>query len=246
MIALADSRELNNTDGRLVHHLIGEPPTDILDHGDYLIRGHKITALVERVTNTGLLGDIESGRMADKLAGCAEDADVVILLCEGLIFPAKDGRAMVQEGSYLVDYYDQPGRFVEEYGLLQMNFRLTGWHYHSVENFLSSASLRWLNIFEYTLGVEHTAQRILELSSYLEKTVHPLDQLKIKPFLSDRVPLGEELLAALPGIGPVKAAMLYQYCDNKIPFKWTKTEQELAQAPGIGKITARKLIECLE
>ena len=246
MIALADSRELNNDDGRLVHHLISEPPTDMLDHGDYLIRGHKITALVERVTNTGLLGDIESGRMADKLSGCTEDADVVILLCERLILPSKDGRAMVQEGAYDVNYYDMPGRFVEEYGLLQMNFRLTGWHYHSVKNFLSSAALRWIHLFEYTLSPEHTAQRLLELSEYFEKTAHPLDTLKVKPFLSKGIPLGEELLSVLPGIGTVRAKGLYEYFDRKIPLRWTKTEQELAQAPGIGKITASKLIKSLE
>ena len=245
MIALADSRELNNDDGKLVYSLIGKPPTDMLDHGDYLIRGHQITALVERVTNSGLLADIESGRMADKLAGCAEDADIVILLCERLIFPGKDGRAMVQEGAYDINDYDMPGRFVEEYGLLQMNFRLTGWHYHSVENFLSSAMLRWIHIFEYTYSPEHTAQRLLELSEYFEKTQHPLDQLKTKPFLSRGIPLGEELLSVLPGIGPIRAKGLYQHF-GKAPLRWTVTEQELAQAPGMGKITAKRLIECLE
>lgn len=80
---LIEEHELQNEDGRRVWQALDQPEAIPMGAGDYLIKGHQITALVERVTANGLLADIETGRMVEKLQGCASEADLVFLVIEG-------------------------------------------------------------------------------------------------------------------------------------------------------------------
>lgn len=242
---IADQRELNNQDGRLIYQKLGGPPTALLEHGDYLIRGNGITTLVERVSNTGLLSDIESGRAVEKLEGCAEDADIVILLIEGLIFPGRDGHALVQEGGYSFRYYDLKGPFTEGADL-NLSLRRTRFYFHSVAEFLTSVCLRWVHKAEYTLSPAETAYRLRELDDYFSKGQHPLHMTRARPFDMKRDDnLHEFLLTGLPGIGPERAKAIVE-CFGRAPLRWTVDEKQLRQVEGIGKTMARRLISLLE
>jgi len=244
---IVDSRELNNTDGRLIHQWLGQPATAWLDHGDYLIRGDGICVLVERVSNTGLLADIESGRMVEKLEGCASDADVVLLVIEGLILPSRDGYTLMQQGGYQFNYYDLKGPFPEG-AELRISFRRTNWHFHSIAEFLTSICLRWVHKVEFTLSPSETAERLKELDRYFSKGFdhHLLHLVRTRPFNTRRNDnLAEYILMSFPTIGPDRARALLDYFGG-LPLRWTVGEKDLQRVEGIGKSTARRLIEALE
>jgi len=246
-VIIQESREINNTDGRLIQKKLGQPPLALLEHGDYLLRGNGVTCLVERVTNSGLLADIESGRMVEKLEGCAEDADIVLLLIEGLIFPARDGTTLIQEGGYAFSYYDLKGSHFPEGADLKMTFRRVNWHFHSVAEFLTSVCLRWVHKFEFTMSTSETAERIKELDKYFSKDFdqHLLHLQRSRPFTMKKEDnLQEYILTGFPGIGPERARAIIE-CFGTLPLRWTVDEKQLSRVEGIGKVTARKLIEAL-
>lgn len=244
---IQESREINNSDGRLIQKKLGQSPLAFLEHGDYLLRGNGVTCLIERVTNSGLLADIESGRMVEKLEGCAEDADIVLLLIEGLILPARDGTTLIQEAGYAFNYYDLKGSHFPEGADLRMSFRRTGFHFHSVAEFLTSASLRWVHKVEFTLSASETAERLKELDQYFTKDLdqHLLHLQRSRPFAMKREDnLQEYILSGFPGIGPERARAIIE-CFGTLPLRWTVDEKQLSRVEGIGKVTARKLIEAL-
>jgi len=239
---IVDSRELANRDGQLVYEKLGKPETTLLAHGDYLIRGHDITVLVERVTATGLLADIESGRMKEKLEGCAEDSDIAMLVVERLIFPSRDNLTLVQEGGYTFDYYDTKGG---ERANLRLGFYHVNWHYHSIAEFLTSVSLRYIDKIEFTLSPTWTAARLLQLDRYFNKSPdnHLLHLTRSRPFtmrLHENTP--EYILSGLPGVGIERARALLNVYGNVLNVAMADVNA-LSKIEGIGKITARKIHE---
>ena len=244
---IQESREVNNSDGRLIQKKLGQPPLAFLEHGDYLLRGNGVTCLIERVTNSGLLADIESGRMVEKLEGCAEDADIALLLIEGLILPARDGSTLLQKEGYTFNYYDLKGSHFPEGADLRMTFRRVNWHFHSVAEFLTSVSLRWVHKWEFTLSPSETAERLKELDEYFSKGFdqHLLHLQRSRPFDMKRGDsLHEYILTGFPGIGLERAKAIIE-CFGALPLRWTVDEKQLSRVEGIGKVTARKLIEAL-
>jgi len=244
-LILCDYRELSNKDGQLIHQKLDEPPSVTLTSGDYLLRGNGITTGVERVTNTGLLADMESGRAVDKLERMAGEYDIVILIIEGLIFLGRDSHALVQEGGYSFKYYDLKGPFPEGADL-NISLRRTRFHFHSIAEFLTSVCLRWVHRLEFTLSPSETAYRLKELDDYFSKGHHPLHLTRARPFNMKREDnLHEFLLTGLPGIGPERAKAIVEHF-GKAPLAWTVSEKELSEVEGIGKTTARRLISVLQ
>lgn len=244
---IQESREVNNADGRLIQKKLGQPPLAFFEYGDYLLRGNGVTCLIERVKNSGLLADIESGRMVSKLEGCSEDADIVILLIEGLILPARDGSTLLQKEGHTFNYYDLKGSHFPEGADLEMSFRRTGFHFHSVAEFLTSVCLRWVHKFEFTISPSETAERLKELDEYFSKDFgqHLLHLQRSRPFDMKRGNnLHEYILTGFPGIGPERARAIVE-CFGTLPLRWTVDEKQLSRVEGIGKTTARKLISAL-
>lgn len=238
---------MNNVDGRLIQKELGQPPLAFLEHGDYLLRGNGITCLIERVTNSGLLADIESGRMTSKLEGCAEDADIVLLLIEGLILPSRDGYTLLQEGGYAFNYYALKSRHFAEGADLKMTFRRVNWHFRSIAEFLTSVSLRWVHKWEFTMSTSETAERLKELDEYFSKDFdqHLLHLQRSRPFDMKRGNnLHEYILTGFPGIGSERARAIIE-CFGTLPLRWTVDEKQLSRVEGIGKTTAKKLISAL-
>ena len=247
---IQESREINNSDGRLIQKKLGQPPLALFEHGDYLLRGNGVTCLVERVTNFGLLADIESGRMVNKLEGCATDADIVLLLIEGLILPAKDNLTLLQEkGDYAFSYWGNgKNAFTQGGAEVKLRFRKVNWHFHSIAEFLTSISLRWVHKIEFTLSASETAERLKELDQYFSKGFdqHLLHLQRSRPFTMKKEDnLQEYILSGFPGIGPERARAIIE-CFGTLPLRWTVDGKQLSRVEGIGKVTARKLIEALE
>lgn len=247
---IQESREVNNSDGRLIQKKLGQPPLAFFEHGDYLLRGKGVTCLIERVTNSGLLADIESGRMVEKLEGCAEDADIVLLLIERLILPARDNFTLLQEkGDYVFSYWGNgKSSFGQERAEVKLKFRKVNWHFHSVAEFLTSVSLRWVHKVEFTLSASETAERLKELDAYFTKDFdqHLLHLARSRPFTMKREDdLQEYILTGFPGIGPERARAIVE-CFGTLPLRWTVDEKQLSRVEGIGKITAHKLFMALE
>ncbi len=237
---LVDERERNNAQGRYLADAVGGQMAT-LEYGDYLIVGQD-TALVERVTNTGLLADIETGRMVEKLEGCASDAGLVFLLVERMIFPDLDGKCLVQEddGSTLSDARGER---------VQVGFscRRTRWNYSAVATFLGSTALRWAHIIRFTSSVFESAQVIKGWEAYLEKPDHDLHLARTRPFTMGKgaVSQGEYILSAFPGVGTAKAAAIMKHF-GRLPLTWTCGTGQLAQVPGFGRASAKKLKEVLD
>lgn len=243
---IQESREVNNSDGQLIQKKLGQPPLAFFEHGDYLLRGDGVTCLIERVTNSGLLADIESGRMVSKLEGCAADADIVILIIEGLILPGREG-TLLQEGGYAFNYYDLKGSHFPEGADLRMTFRRVNWHFRSVAEFLTSVCLRWVHKVEFTMSASETAERLKELDEYFSKGFdqHLLHLQRSRPFTMKKEDnLQEYILSGFPGIGPERARAIIE-CFGTLPLRWTVDGKQLSRVEGIGKVTARKLIEAL-
>ena len=246
---IQESREVNNADGRLIQKKLEQPPLAFFEHGDYLLRGNGITVLIERVTSSGLLADIESGRMVEKLEGCSEDADIVLLLIEGLILPARDNLTLLQEkGDYAFSYWGNgKNAFTQGGAEVRLKFRKVNWYFHSVAEFLTSVSLRWVHKVEFTLSVSETAERLKELDAYFTKDFdqHLLHLTRSRPFTMKREDdLQEYILTGFPGIGSERARAIIE-CFGTLPLQWTVDEKQLSRVEGIGKVTAKKLIEAL-
>lgn len=241
-MVIVDSRELSTNLGTFIWQSLDRPEHEMLDHGDYLIRGIGITALVERVTATGLLEDMKSGRMVDKLRGCAFDADLVFLLVEGLLLPDLNGKVLAQtdDGTAVDNLH-------EDYTRMSIDCRRTRWNWDAVCEFLTSVQLRWVHGIDMTTSVFDSVKAIRRREAYLAKPRHDLHLVRSRPFSMGAAgtDLGEYVLAAFPGIGAKRAADIMRYTEGRIPLRWTIGEDELRQVPGIGKATAQRILQHL-
>jgi len=101
-----------------------------------------------------------------------------------------------------------------------------------------------------TDDLQDTAATLLQSEKWFAKSEHR--SLHNRPKTTDD--WGEythrhfclQLLQSFPGVGVDRAEALYHYFDGKLPLQWTVTAKELEKVPGIGKTTARKLIEAFE
>lgn len=238
---LVEERELNNQQGRYLWKELGAEDPVAMEHGDYLIAGHQITALVERVTNSGLLQDIETGRMTEKLRGCAGEADLVFLVIERMIFPDLDGKCLVQED----DGFSLTNMKEKQVGV-NFECRRTRWNYEAIATFLASTALRWAHVIRFTADVFETARTLKMWDQYLSKPSHGLDLVRARPFTmgKDKADTGEYILAGFPGVGVIKAKNIMEHFGS-LPLTWTVDAQQMAEVPGFGPKSAEKLMEVL-
>lgn len=238
---LTEERELNNPPGRYLWKELGGEEPVLMEAGDYLIVGHQVTALVERVTNTGLLQDIETGRMVEKLRGCAEEADLVFLVIEKMIFPDLDGKCLTQEDDGM-----SLSNMKEHNVQVSFECRRTRWNYEAVVTFLASTALRWAHVIRFTSDVFDTARTISMWDQYLSKPSHGLELVRSRPFTmgKSKVSDGEYILSGFPGVGVVKAKKIMEHFGN-LPLAWTVNARQMAEVPGFGMKSAKNLMEVL-
>lgn len=101
---------------------------------------------------------------------------------------------------------------------------------------------------EETDSLEDTAAAIRELVDWLGKAVHR--SLLVRPKTPARDGWGPDarswaryFLQGFPGIGPERAEAIFDAVG--VPLRWTVTQEELEQIPGIGPITSKRLWEAL-
>ncbi len=214
---LADWRETETATGRTVVDDLGRPELIQLDHGDYLLRGHGLTALIERMTPGDLLDGLVSGRTTRKLQGMAEDADLVFVIQEGWIGRSKDNFCRLPDWGERRIRYDA--------------FRL----------YQLSASIHWVHYWEVTHSPQETASTLKLWHEWLVKPDHNLPNQRYRPFdLSRGRDPGREILQGFRGIGPKHTAEILSRFGG-LPLDWTASEEELSGV--VGKALARKLVQ---
>jgi len=188
-----------------------------------------------------LLADIESGRMLEKLTGCSEDADVVILCIEKLLLPSKDGRVLAQDGKYTFKYYHPKNSPFAEGAELTMSFRTFKWRYKAVQNFLLSCKLRG-TIVMWTLSPNDTAFVLKDLDDYFCKPEHPMHMSRSKPFSFSR-DKNESLLQLVEGlhtVGRDNAKALLEHFGYPLKV-FNASSKELMEVGGIGKVSSKAI-----
>lgn len=101
-----------------------------------------------------------------------------------------------------------------------------------------------------TDDIQDTAATLLQGEKWFAKPGH--NSLRTRPKPSDdwgdytHRQFRLQLWQSFKGVGVERAEALDEYFGGKLPLKWLTTEKELQQIPGVGKVTARALIELLQ
>jgi len=231
---IMDYREAQSSEE--IFKALGEPPTSELPC-DYLLHYPHIQVGIERKTASGLLGDLETGRFQEQMRSL--DTPVRILLIEGLILPARNGKTLIQKQAYKFDYYDLKGHF-EEGARLQLDFRKARWNFTSVMNLLLSACLSLVHHLEFTLSPAFTAKRIEEFGRYFAKESH-------NSFLAQPMPFSfhpEERLWPPKGVGQDRERRLLKHFGSLKAICEAEVE-ELCRVEGIGRKTAEEIYKAV-
>ncbi len=244
---IAETRELNYEKGNRIFILVEQTGVPIMasdmQFGDYVIRGNEVTVGVERVSSVGLLQDIESGRMVEKLEGCSKIYNAVILLVEGLILPSKDGKCLLPHRADY-SYYKQHWGPVVSAGKLVMEFREYNFHYGRMAEFLTSVSMRWIDKIEWTTGFKDTAERLVALHGWMNKPDHYLQTIKPRMFsmLSRNKVVGEYMLSSIPKVGMATARQILNHFGT-IEAVCAASPKDLHEVSGVGPIIANRIYE---
>jgi len=227
---IMDYREAQTSEE--IFKALGEPPVSELPC-DYLLHYPHIQVGIERKTANGLLGDLETGRFQEQMRSLG--TQVRILLIEGLILPARDGKTLIQKQAYKFDYYDLRGHF-EEGARLQLDFRKSRWNFSSVMNLILSACLSLVHHLEFTLSPAFTAGRIKEFEHYFAKESHESLSAQPLPFSFHT----EERLWPPKGVGQDRERKLLKHFGS-LKAICEAGVKELCQVEGIGKRTAEEI-----
>lgn len=237
-----ERRELNYPTGVEIAQAIKDYAVVDMRFADYLIRGSSVSVGLERVTNSGLLSDIETGRMIEKLEGCSREFDIVILIGEGLILPSKNGKCAIGVRNAF-KYFPVNSNFKQ--GIeFSCEMRETNFNYNRFAEFLTSVSLRWIDKIEWTLSPRHTAERIISLHNYFSKTKHELHMVKPRLLsnLTREKKVAEMMLSEIPGVGLDRAHSLVAHFGN-VHSVVNATVKELCRVEGIGRVTASRIYD---
>ena len=124
-----------------------------------------------------------------------------------------------------------------------------GWSLDAVTAALWSIQLVHGVIWWQSRWPDETVRLLEKFEVWVGKGKHAGFLRRPKPYVppwgrGDNREWALHLLQSFPGIGPERAAAIYDTLG--IPLRWTVTEKELARVPGIGAKTARRLVEALE
>jgi len=177
-----------------------------LDHGDLLATCDDGSLLaVERKTSDDLLGSLTDDRLWPQLAGIRAQTPWAYLVVCGRLEPATNGNTLTDRGE-------------------------TKWPWASVQGAL-------LKVQELGVMVVHCASdqdyesTVIRLSARSHSDTVVVTPAKSPKLLSE----GEQILLALPGIGPEKVGAIMDYCGTAAWALCLLTEVESKERiPGIG------------
>lgn len=175
---------------------------------------------VQRKELMDLIASLHDNRLTKELIQMAE-LDIRILIIEGQPRWGPDGT--------LLDRYAR-------------------WSRKGHHNLIQSLSASGISVHQ-TLDTQDTSYVISGLVEWTDKDSHSTLMSRSKNVSRKwGEPSAEEwqlwILQSFPGISITRAKQIIQHFGT-IPLRWTATEQELSQVPGIGKLTASRLRACL-
>jgi len=196
-----------------------------LPAGDIWILGSETWVIIERKTMSDLLASIADGRLENQIYDALQLTPHVALFIEGLLQANNDG--------YIIYYDDDP--------LLNMPKHSREWTLYSVWGKLTKIQIMGaiLRVYQKDLGKE-----VISVYNLFSKTMAIRPR---KPEITTQ-PLEVSFLASLPGVGPTRAAAIWQATGSLYAALWflTDTNDETwPDIPGIGpktKENVRKFI----
>jgi Fanconi anemia group M protein len=187
--------------------------------------GEVVSFGVQRKTiPNDLIASVMDGRLQRELAMALNSGvDVRILLLEG-------PRRFNADGFM----YDKVPRFH------------SGWTEKEFNNLLRSVTLQFGVICEFSENIEASIECLRSWIDYLgRRHVSLFTRPKIRSEWNTRLTVEQQksfILQGFPGISATLAERILKHFGG-LPLKWTCTEEELTEVHGIGKLTAKKLME---
>lgn len=188
-----------------------------------MIRNQGMLAIQRKVYPDDFIASIQDGRMAKEVI-LIQKARFLVWVLEG------------EEPMYTTD-----GNLMDPY--------LTRWTREGLHN--AEHSLWWVHGIRpiHTKNMQGTADLILELEGYLSKGQHLgfMNRPKHYPTDSWGVVAPEDkasfFLQGFDRIGDKTAKAIFNHFGKRVPMRWDCTLEELMEVPGVGKSTAKKLLE---
>lgn len=192
-------------------------------HGcDFLIFTPSGPIGVQRKAIPDLLSSLNDGRLAKELAQIQSShlLSHAILVIEGPLH-------WTNEGSLTISH---------------TNFNKSAWY--GVLLSLQTTGVVTLQ----TESTEETLSLLMYLPSYFSKrnhrSLHTRPKQRSSWGTTSNRSFAIHLLQSFSGVGPTTAEAIYAHM-NGVPLQWTVTASELAEVPGVGKLTARRLLAAL-
>jgi ERCC4-type nuclease len=223
-----------------------------LEFGDLAFEGNgpwgRCGVVIERKRIQDLMASIQSRRLSGhQLPGMADAYDYCYLIVEGLWRAAEDGAVEVGHGSMTGEHFG--GRWTSGRG--------RGMHYRAVDNYLTTLELHAGVIVRRSLTAVETVCQVVDLyrwwneKEWGEHSAHVgvyapamVAQGKGRLNLAHRVAgLTEKMAMQLPGLD--KKAQLAAERFRTPRAMVNSTADEWQEVKGIGKLTARKIVEAL-
>lgn len=184
-----------------------------LDYGDLLATCDDGTLLaIERKTSDDLLGSLTDDRLWPQLAGIKAQTTWAYLVICGRLEPASNGYTLTERGE-------------------------TKWPWASVQGALLKA--QELGIFVVHCASDQDYEStVIRLSARSHNDTVVITPAKAPKLLSE----GEQILLALPGIGPEKVGAIFDYCGNTAwALQFLTNLDSVERVPGIGAGIKKKI-----
>lgn len=178
----------------------------LLDAGDlWATTDDGALLCVERKTADDLLSSLKDGRLWPQLVGLRQRSPWAYLVITGKLQPGADGHAVTDRGP-------------------------TGWAWSAVQGALLQAQELGVYVVQAASDQDYEAT-VVRLSARSRKSELVIEPAKTARVLSD----GEQILAALPGVGMERVGALLAYTSSPAwAIHWLCDGDSRERVPGIG------------
>ena len=225
-----------------------------LDFGDLAFEGNgphgRCMVAIERKRISDLIQSIESRRLSGhQLPGMADAYDYAYLIVEGLWRPGSEGQMEVGHGTLDSDGPTFGGRWASARG--------RALHYRAIDNYLATLELLAGVIYRRTMNPLETVFTVVDLYRWWNEKLwgeHSAHLSVYAPAIAKQgkgrlnlahreVSVAEKMAMQLPGVDS-KAQLIAAHFGS-VRAMVNATEAQWAEIPGVGKPTAKRLVEVM-